>query len=443
MDRQYMSLETIELKNKKVYLLGTAHISEESVQDVVHTIETLTPDIVAIELDEARKKRLTHEDQQWQNMNMFSVIKQKKALFLLSSIVLSSFQRRLGESLSVAPGEEMLTALRESEKRNIPVVLADRSAEITLKRAWNTSSFWGRQKILATLISIVFSRETVTEEELKDLKQKSTQGQMMEEISNFLPGLKKVLLDERDEYLATNIINAEGNTVLAVLGAAHVPGIKKRIEDLIQAYEKPMQAEVQDEVEREQNHEETQEDAPTNQEISQEESSQQEHTHASQHPKMSVERLKELEVVPDRKKINFLGYIVPFCILGLFAYGFYRGGVTNLIENFSRWWIINGGLSMIGAIITLAHPATIILSFLAAPITSLNPFIGVGMLAGLSETFFRSPRVKDFEEIQTLSLSIKGLYKNRVTRILLVLFATSMGSIIGTFLGASMIATNV
>lgn len=419
MERQDIPIEKIEVGDKTIYLLGTAHISEESVQDVIYTIETLQPDTVAIELDEARMKRLTNQDKQWQEMDMFSVIKKKKAMFLLSSIVLSSFQRRLGESLSVAPGTEMLTAILESEKRNIPIVLADRSAETTLKRAWNKSSFFGRQKILATLLSAIFTKTTVSEEELKELKQKSTQGQMLEEISAFLPKLKEVLLDERDEYLATNIYNAEGKVTLAVLGAAHVPGIKKRIETQI-ALEKKTESQVE---------------TPTEEadEISSEKN----------FVAFSTERLQALDIIPEKKNKNILVFIIPVIILGLFAYGFYRGGAENLFENFKIWWLINGGLSLAGSIIALAHPLTMLISFIAAPLTSLNPFIGVGILTGLCETFFRKPRVKDFEELKTLSLSIKTLYKNRITRILIVLFATTLGSAIGTFLGGSIIATNV
>lgn len=411
MEREDIPLEKIEAGDKIIYLLGTAHISEESVRDVIDAIESLRPDAVAIELDDARMKRLTNQDKQWQEMDMFSVIKKKKAMFLLSSIVLSSFQRRLGESLSVAPGAEMLTAIEESEKHNIPIVLADRSAETTLKRAWNKSSFFGRQKILATLLSAIFTKETVSEEELKELKQKSTQGQMLEEISKFLPDLKEVLLDERDEYLATNIYNAEGNVILAVLGAAHVPGIKKRIEEHI---------------------------APLSPSDSTTESKTERSSVA-----FPVERLEALNVIPPKKNKNILGFIIPFIVLGLFAYGFYRGGAENLFENFKIWWLINGGLSLIGSLIALAHPMTMLISFIAAPLTSLNPFIGVGILTGLCETFFRKPRVKDFEELKTLSLSVKTLYKNRVTRILIVLFTTTLGSAVGTFLGGSIIAANI
>ena len=172
MERNNMPIQEIQYGTKKIFLLGTAHISEESIQDVMYAIETIKPSSVAVELDPAREKRILKKDQQWQELNLFKVIKQKRTWFLLSNIVLSSFQRRLGEHLSVTPGQEMLTAITESKKHNIPITLADRSAEVTLKRAWSRASFWERQKIIASLVSILFSKQTVSEEELTELKQK-------------------------------------------------------------------------------------------------------------------------------------------------------------------------------------------------------------------------------------------------------------------------------
>lgn len=394
--------------NKKILLLGTAHISEESVKDVKYAIETFKPDIVAIELDEAREKKLTQQDTAWQELNMFKVLKQKKAMFLLSSILLSSFQKKLGENLSVRPGAEMLAAIQESKAHNIDILLADRPVEITLKRAWNNSSFWGRQKIIAILISSIFYREKISEEEMQELKQKSIQGQLMEELTAMLPSLKSILVDERDEYLTTKILQASGDTVLAVLGAAHVPGIKKRIETLAH----PKESTTQD----------------SRQEVEE---------------KSFTQRINTLEIIPPKKKVGIVHFIIPTVVLGLFVYGFFRGGIQNVTENFTVWWLVNGGLSFVCALLAFAHPFTMILSFLAAPLTSLNPFVGVGLVAGLSETFFRAPRVKDFEELQNLSLSLRALYKNRVTHILLVLVATTIGSAAGTFIGLSLLATNV
>lgn len=423
MESKEMLIKEIKTQTNTIYLLGTAHISEKSVRDVLSAIETIQPDIVAVELDEAREKKLKKIDQNWQNLNMFKVIRQKKALFLLSTIVLSSFQKRLGENLSVAPGEEMLTAINECAARNIPVVLADRSAEITLKRAWNKSSFFGRQKIIASLISSVFSKEIISEGDLEDLKQQSTQGKMMEELSSFLPELKQVLVDERDEYLAMNIMGAKGNKVLAVLGAAHVPGIIARITTSVEAHKT-----------------EHAQDLISNKNVENDNNTKENETNKAEEIK---KKLQYLESIPKKKKTTVVNFLVPLIVLGLFAYGFYRGGIESISHNFIRWWLINGCLSLMGAIVALAHPVTMLLSFLAAPLTSLNPFIGVGIVTGLSETFFRTPRVRDFEQIQELSLSIKALYKNRITRILIVLIATTIGSAIGTFVGVSMLITTV
>ena len=234
---------------------------------------------------------------------------------------------------------------------------------------------------------------------------------MMEEIAGFLPQLKTVLLDERDEYLATNIMQSEGDTVLAVLGAAHVPGIKKYIEE---AHKQISQPEKENTT------------PPTKEE----------------EKKATEEKLAQLNAVSTKKKINVIGFLIPLLVLGLFGYGFYKGGAEGFSNNFFRWWIINGGLSLLGSIIALANPITMIASFLAAPLTSLNPFIGIGLVTGLSETFFRPPKVRDFEDLQNISLSVSALYKNRVTRILLVFVLTTLGSAAGTFIGISVLATS-
>ncbi len=397
-EKKTPELREVTVQGKRIVLLGTAHVSQESVEDVRHVASTHSIDAVAVELDVARYNKFINKDTSFEQLDIFTVIKQKKAMMLLSSLVLSAFQRRLGDMLKVTPGSEMLAAVEESKRLAIPCELIDRAADITLKRAWVCSSFWGKQKILASLVTMVFSREKISEEQLDELKTMSLQGGVMEELAKFLPNLKAVLVDERDEYLAMKLMQSKSSHILAVLGAAHVPGVLKQLERLHETAQ-------------------TKEDADS--------AEKQAEFH---------KRLQALEHVP-QKKFHIAKYIVPAVVISLIIWGFYKGGTSRGTQNIIEWYLINGSLSLLGAIIAWAHPLTMALAFLSAPLTSINPLIGVGFVTGLSEAFFRKPRVEDISNLQTMKLNFKSFYKNRVTRTLLVFFLTTLGSAAGTFIG--------
>ncbi|GAH40729.1 unnamed protein product, partial [marine sediment metagenome] len=280
-------------------------------------------------------------------LNIAKVLKSGKGFLLLANLVLSSFQRRLGLDLGVSPGEEMLTAITVSEESGIPYSLSDRDIQITLKRAWVKSSFWGKNKMLAAMLSSIFSSEKLKQEEIEKLKMKNTLQSMLDELSGFLPSVKEVLIDERDRFLATRIFNAKGKKIVAVIGAGHVEGIIRNLEALDQ--------------------------------------------------KTLENDTRSIEGIPPRRRISkLLPYLVPVIIMGLLLAGFFRSGWELSLSMIWKWFLVNGTLSALGALIVLAHPLTIITSFLAAPITSMNPTIGVGLLTGVLETTLRKPRVTDF-----------------------------------------------
>lgn len=391
-------LREVTVLNKHIILLGTAHVSQQSVEDVRHVARTREIDTLAIELDSVRYNKFVNNDTSFDKLDIFTVIKQKKAMMLLSSLVLSAFQRRLGDMLEVAPGSEMLAAVEESKRLEIPCDLIDRAADITLKRAWVCSSIWGKQKILASLLAMVFSREKISEEQLNELKTMSLQGGVMEELAKFLPNLKSVLVDERDEYLAMKLSQSKGSYILAVLGAAHVPGVVKHLQRLSS------------------------------------ESQSKDVSHAPGEEEQLAARLQELEHIP-QKKFHIGKYIIPAVVISLIVWGFFKGGTSRGTQNIIEWYLINGSLSLLGAILAWAHPLTMVLAFLSAPLTSINPLIGVGFVTGLSEAFFRKPRVEDISQLQTMKLNFKSFYKNRITRTLLVFFLTTLGSAAGTFIG--------
>lgn len=379
------TITRVQLKGREVVLIGTAHVSAESADEVERVIREEAPNHVAIEIDAGRFAAMKKK-QTWESMNIGQVLKQGKGFLLLTNLVLTAFQRRMGMNLGITPGLEMKRAVEICEAEGIAFTFADREIQTTLRRAWAKSSFWGKNKLFAALLSSAFTNEKLTEEEIERLKEKSALQDMMEELADYLPSVKEVLIDERDRYLATKIFGAPGEKVVAVIGAGHGPGIIRILHEL----------------------DEGKQDSD----------------------------LSDISIVPSPSRISkILPYLIPALIFAIIAAGFVNAGWRNAVEMLWMWVLVNGTLSAVGAIVALAHPLTILLSFLAAPITSMNPTIGVGIVTGLIEGFLRKPRVSDFETLHEDILSIRGFYRNRFTHALLVFFLSSVGSAIGTFIG--------
>ncbi|MCX7787191.1 MAG: TraB/GumN family protein [Spirochaetes bacterium] len=378
------SITRLQLGDRTFILVGTAHISKQSVEEVERIISEERPERVCIEIDPSRYRTLT-EGAQWSSLDIYRVLKEGKGFLLLSNLVLTSFQRRLGLELGIRPGEEMLAAIRTAESLGIPTALCDRDIQVTLRRAWARSSFWGKNKLLAALLSSVLSSEKLSSQQIEELKKKNELESMMEELAGYLPSVKEVLIDERDQYLAQNIYHQPEKKILAVVGAGHVPGIIQWLEVLFRG--------------------ETRID------------------------------VRELETVPPPAKVSkFLPWVLPALIIGLIGWGFLRSGWIQGMEMVWVWVLVNGGLAALGSLLALAHPVTILASFPAAPIATLNPAIGVGMITGLIEAYFRKPTVEDFERLSEDITSLKGFFRNRVTHVLLVFFFSNIGGMIGNFI---------
>ena len=379
------TITRVKLKNKEVVLIGTAHVSSESAEEVERVILEEKPDHVCVEIDEGRFAAMKKK-QSWESMNIGQVMKQGKAFLLLANLVLTSFQRRMGMDLGISPGEEMKRAVQVCEDQGIQFSFSDREVQTTLRRAWAKSGFWGRNKLVAALLSSAFTNEKLSEEDIERLKERSALEDMMEELAGYLPSVKEVLIDERDRYLATKIFTAPGELNVAVIGAGHGPGIVRILHELDEA-------------------------------------------------SMSTD-LADISVVPPKGRLSkAVPWIIPAVIFAIVGVGFVNAGWQNAVSMLWMWVLVNGSLSALGALIALAHPLTILLSFVAAPVTSLNPTIGVGIFAGIVEGFLRKPRVADFESLHDDILSIRGFYRNRFTHALLVFFMSSVGSAIGTFIG--------
>jgi pheromone shutdown-related protein TraB len=222
------NITRLALGDREFILVGTAHVSRESVDEVERIIMEEKPDRVCVEIDNSRYTSITQK-QDWSSLNIYQVMKQKKGFLLLGNLVLASFQRRLGIDLGVRPGEEMMKAVETAQKLEIPFSFSDREIQTTLRRAWAKTGLWGKSKLLTVMLSSVFSTEKLSPEEIEELKEKSEIEGMMDELAKYLPSVKEVLIDERDCFLAANIYKCEEKRVLAVAGAGHIPGIVRRL----------------------------------------------------------------------------------------------------------------------------------------------------------------------------------------------------------------------
>lgn len=377
------TINRITISNKKLILVGTAHISSQSVEEVARVIKSESPDHVCIEIDEGRYNSVI-KGNAYKDMDLSKVFKEGKGFLILANLVLGSSQQKLGADLGTRSGDEMRAAIDAASAQNVPISFSDRPIQVTLQRAWAKCNLWKKLKLLSVLLASAFSNTKISEEELEKMKHGSAIDNMMDELASFLPPVKEVLIDERDRYLATKIFEAPGQKIVAVVGAGHVPGLIGWLKKL-----------------------------------------------ATQEASTSLE---DISVIPSKSfGTKMLPWIVPAVIAALFVAGIFLKGIDVFMDMGMAWILGNGIFAATGAIIALAKPQTVVASFIAAPITSLNPTIGVGFVTGILEYYFRKPRVVDLENLTSDAGSLKGWYKNRVTRIMLVFFLSSVGSSIGTF----------
>jgi len=378
------TVNKITLENgDEITLIGTAHVSRNSVDEVAQIIDSVQPDRVCVELDQGRFYKKTKESS-YSQTDLKKVFKEGKALLVLANTALASFQKKLGLQTGTAPGEEILGAARIAQEKGIPCSLCDREISITFKRAWAKSSFLNKAKLLATLVSAAFSKEELSEEDLEELKNSDTLEGMLDEMAKELPPVKEVLIDERDRFLATSIFKAEGHKKVAVIGAGHAPGIIKTIERL-------------------------------------------------EKNEISTD-LAEITTVPKPSKAkNIVGWLIPVALLAFVVYSCFTYGFEQGIKYFITWACCNAACTMVFAILSNAHPLNWLIAAVSAPIAVMNPLIGVGIFTGIAESQLRKPTVADIEKVSDDIGTFKGWFKNKFLHPFLIFFTTSFGSILGTF----------
>jgi pheromone shutdown-related protein TraB len=390
LNRDYPTdVQVIRLGTREIILIGTAHISKDSVDLVRRVIKNETPDCVCVELDARRYETLSRK-KRWESLDLKEIIRKKQLSTLLFNLMLASYQKKLGNQLGVLPGAELLVAVRTAEENRVSIALCDRDVRVTLRRAWHATSFFKKGYLLASLFAGLFDRTEITEEKLNELKKTDLLSELILELGKTLPELKRVLIDERDTFLSERIKNTKGERTVAVVGAGHVEGIKKAL--------------LED-------------------------------RHA---------QMEEVNIIPPVSPVwRVLGWSIPAVILaslGVIAWG---KGCEAAGENILYWILANGIPSSIGAMLALAHPLTIVSAFAAAPVTSLTPVIGAGYVTAFVQVLLRPPVVREFETVPEDMSTLTGWWKNKLLRVFLAFLLPGFGSMIGSLVGGYEIITNL
>jgi pheromone shutdown-related protein TraB len=382
-------VHVLEVDGRELILVGTAHVSRESVDLVRQVIEREEPDCVCVELDTQRYEALAQK-KRWENLDLKLIIRKKQLAALLANLLLASYQKKLGGALGVLPGTELLEAVRAAEARGIPVALCDRDVRVTLRRVWSSMSLWNKSKLLSLLVLSAFDHPELDEAELRRLRDQDVLSELMKELGEALPALKHTLIDERDAFLSHKILQTRGARIVAVVGAGHVEGIRRALLE-----------------------------------------------------RREVD-LESINAIPPISPVwKWVGWGVPALILGSL---FYIGAVKGLAvagENLAYWIVANGVPTTIGAVAALAHPAVIVSAFAVAPITSLIPVIGAGYVLAFLQAYLAPPLVREFESVADDAASLRRWWQSRLLRIFLVFLLTTLGSLIGTYVGGFEIVSNL
>jgi pheromone shutdown-related protein TraB len=378
---------TFTLSDKTITLIGTAHVSQASADEVLTTLENGSFDTIAIELDEDRYTALT-ENKRWETTDIVRIIKEKKTGLLMAQLVLSAYQKRLALQSDIQVGQEMITAIDVAHRKNIRLAKIDRSVTLTFQRIWRSLNLWDKLSMLNQLITAAFEKEAFSEADIEALKQQDLLEASMAEVTKRFPKIALTLVDERDRIMAYKLRHAKGQQVVAVVGAAHVAGITRYLHD----------------------------------------------------PELSIGELMTLPKPGWGSKV--VGWLIPLSIGGLILATIAINPETAL-STIWKFVAVNGSLAALGTLIALGHPLSILTAFVAAPIGILSPVLATGWFAGLTEAWVHKPAVKDFMALQEDAMHLKGWWTNRVLRILLVVMLANLFASIGSIITASDLISNL
>lgn len=380
----------VERDGVRYTLLGTAHVSKASLDAVRAAIASGSYDTVAVELDAQRLQSLTDPDALGR-LDLVRVLREGKTALFAANLALSAYQRRLAEQLGIEPGAELKAAALDAKERGLALHLVDRDVGLTFRRASASLGWWGRAKLGGGIIASLFGDEEVGGEQIEKLKQGDLLEASFSEFASDSPALYRAVIAERDQYMATRLRESAtqaggARDVLAVVGAGHLQGLARHLRE----------------------------------------------------DTGDVTAIRaELEAVPEKSSVPWFTLVLATFLLGGFAWGFWRGGLDVGAELMLYWVLITGGLGAIGCAVAGGHPLSILVAFVASPITPLHPALASGTLSALAEAWLRKPTYADFMALRDDIQSVRGWYRNRVARVLLNFFLTSLGTAIGVWLGGA------
>jgi len=379
----------LNIGEREFILVGTAHISSESADLVRNVIEHELPDRVCVELDEQRHAALTQKNR-WEELDLREVIRDGQLATLLINILLMSFQKRMGGKLGVVPGSELIAAVRTAEERGIPISLCDRDIRVTLRRAWHSLRWYRKLMLMASVIVNAFASPELDEEELRRIRSRDVMTELMAELAESMPTLKRVLIDERDRYLAQRIRETDGRKIVAVVGAGHVAGMCEALQ--------------------------SQRDT----------------------------ELWQLDMIPPVSPVwAYLGWAVPVAIVAMIVAIGWSKGLAAAGDNVMFWILANSIPTAFGSVLAMGHPLTTAAAFFVAPFTSLTPLIGAGYVAAFTQAWMRPPRVHEFQSVSEDLVVFARWWSSRLLRVFLVFILTSILGALGTWVGGYEIVSNL
>ena len=366
----------LEYHGKEIILVAAAHVLKQSAELIKRVIDEERPDSVCVELDEARYHNI-QDPKAWENTDIIKVIKTKKIGFLFANLILASFQKKIAKNLNTVAGQEMLQGIDSAKETGAQLVLADRSIQTTFTRIWRALYFFEKIKLIFSLLFSFSDDSEISNEDVSQLLKTDVLESVTFEMRKQFPKIAEILISERDQYLAYKIKEAPGNKVVAVLGGAHVPGVKEEI-----------------------------------------------------FKTQNINKL--LEVPPKSTASRIIGWVIPVVIMGLIIFSFIANIETGM-HQVSAWILWTGVLAALFTALSFGHPLSILTSLVAAPFTTLNPLIACGWLTGLVEATIRKPVVEDINNIPKDIFTVKGFFTNRFLKVLLIVIMANIGSSIGSF----------
>ena len=385
-------MEPVELaagsESHEIIIVGTAHVSEKSVQEVISKIEEARPDIVAVELCPARYRALIGQEVE-KEIKISELLSGGKLFFFLVQLFLAYIQRKIGEEMGVKPGSEMLAAIEAAKKAGARVALVDRDIGITIQRFWSAMGFLDKIRLIGSLIPAALGWGDEEEIDIDTITQADIVSQMISEFRKISPGAANVLVDERDAFLARNLhLLSKQGRVLAVVGAGHREGILKHLE----------------------------------------------------HPE-NIPALDDLNEKPG-KKITFVkifGVVVSLLILVTIGLVLITAKSSEIIfQACVIWFVVTGGLSALGVVLARGHPLSALTALMVAWMTTLNPFVAAGWFAGMVEAWKLKPTVSDLKTLAAAD-SFGQMMQNRLFKVILVAALSNVGAMLGMFIGVYLI----